>query len=82
MLTVESIIILLQPLFVCYIFVIRSRYCRQIFGTAMESLVSVTMANLVMEEIDKKALSTFNPQPRFWIRYVDDAITVVETEQI
>ena len=43
----------------------------------MGSPVSVTVANLVMEEIESQALSTFTPAPRFWKRYVDDTCTAI-----
>ena len=38
----------------------------------MGSPVSVVVANLVMKDIEWKALSTFHTPPRFWRRYVDD----------
>ena len=37
----------------------------------MESPVSVMVANLVMEDVEDKALATDVPF-RFWRRYVDD----------
>ena len=42
----------------------------------MGSPVSVTIANLVMEEIEEQALQTCQPQPRFWKKYVDETIAV------
>ena len=43
------------------------------FGTAMGSPVSVTVANLVMEEIEEAALSSYpGTPPCFWKRYVDN----------
>ena len=47
-------------------------YYRQIFGTAMGSPASAVMANLVMENHEKRPLSTSIVQPCFWKRYVDD----------
>ena len=38
----------------------------------MGSPVSVVVANLVMEDIEQKALSTFHSPPRFWKWYVDN----------
>ena len=38
----------------------------------MGSPLSVVVANLVMEDIEQKALSTFHTPPHFWRQYVDD----------
>ena len=48
----------------------------------MGSPVSVTVANLVMEEMEQEALSTFSPRPQFWKRYVDDTCTVLKKEEV
>ena len=45
-------------------------YYQKIFGTAMGSPVSAVMANLVLEDLEKRALSTSIAQPCFWKRYV------------
>ena len=50
---------------------------RQTFGTAMGSPVSVTVANLVMEDVEQGALAMTDVHPRFWKRYVDDTCTVL-----
>ena len=55
---------------------------RQKFGTAMGSPVSVSVANLVMEDIEEHALTSFNIQLPFWKRYVDDTITAVPKEKV
>ena len=43
---------------------------QQTFGTAMGSPVSVTIANLVMEDVEEKALATTDIPLSFWKRYV------------
>ena len=55
---------------------------QQVFGTAMGSPVSVTVANLVMEDIEQRALTSCTIQPPFWKRYVDDTFTALPQEQI
>ena len=64
-LEVEEIVMLLQfcldATFVCFM----EKYYRQTFGTAMGSPVSVTIANLAMEEIEQTAISTYHTPPRF-----------------
>ena len=77
LLEVEEIVMLLQlcldATYVCF----KGKYYRQTFGTAMGSPVSVTVANLVMEEIEQTAISTYHTPPRFWKRYVDDTCAVL-----
>ena len=55
---------------------------RKKFGTAMGSPVSVSVANLVMEDVEERALSTFNLQLPFWKRYANDTITAVPRDRI
>lgn len=43
------------------------------FGCAMVSPVSAVIAELVMEEIEEKALASAPVKPRWWRRYVDDS---------
>ena len=57
-------------------------YYQQIFGTAMGSPVSDVMANLVMEDLEKRALSTSIVQPCFWKRYVDDVCAAVNSSLV
>lgn len=75
-LDVDQIITLLR---LCLDATFRGSYYRQSFGTAMGSPVSVTVANLVMEEL---ALASFNPPPQFWKRYVDDTCTALPRDSV
>ena len=47
------------------------------FGTAMGSPMSVTVANLVMEEVEERALKSYHTKIAVRRRYVDDTFTVV-----
>ena len=48
----------------------------------MGSPVSVVVANLVMEDIESRALSSFSPSPVFWKRYIDDVCCAVKEEDV
>ncbi len=48
----------------------KGHFCQQTFGTAMGSPVSVTVANLVMEDIEERAIATYHTPPVFWKRYI------------
>ena len=48
----------------------------------MGSPVSVTVANLVMEDVKERALSTYHSAPIFWKRYVDDICTALKEDLI
>ena len=52
---------------------------QQAQGTVMGSPVSVTVANLVMEDVEQRVLSTFR---LFWKRYVDDTCTAIHPEEV
>ena len=56
---------------------VEERIYQQVHGTAMGSPVLVVVANLVMEDIECSALSSFHTPPHFWRRYVDDTSTVL-----
>ena len=50
------------------------KFYKQTFGTAMDSPVSVTVANsnLVMEDVEDRAISSSDLKPPFWKRYIYD----------
>ena len=58
-------------------FVYNGTYYRQVFGTAMSSLVSAVVVNLVMEDVEHRTLASSLIQ-----RYVDDAIPVVSVNKV
>ena len=60
----------------------RGDFYQQTFGTAMGSPVSVTVANLVMEDVEQRALSSYPSPPPFWKRYVDDTLTALPQDQV
>ena len=47
----------------------REKFYEQTHGAPMGSPLSPVMANLFMEEFEKKALTTSTLKPRFWFRY-------------
>ena len=54
----------------------------QVFGCAMGSPVSAVIAELVMEEIEEKALASAPVKPRWWRRYVDYSNACLKSESI
>ena len=74
-LPVEDIIHLLSFCLKTTQFTYNGTYYQQVFGTAMGSPVSAVIANMVMEDVEQRALATSPVKPFFWKRYVDDVIS-------
>ncbi|XP_037505083.1 uncharacterized protein LOC119381202 [Rhipicephalus sanguineus] len=53
-------------------------FYKQVHGAPMGASVSVTAANLTMEWLENRALASFSPSPRIFLRYVDDCFCVIE----
>ena len=51
---------------------------QQIGGAAMGSPVSPIVANLFMEDFEQKALSSFHTPLKYWGRYVDDTMVIID----
>ena len=82
LLTVDNIILLLDMCLGAIYLQFRQECYQQTQGTAMGSPVSVTVANLVMEDVEQRALSTFRGRcPLFWKRYVDDTCIAIHPEE-
>ena len=47
----------------------------------MGSPKSVIIANMVMEDVERRALSSYDSEPQFWKQYVDDVCTVTKPEE-
>ena len=50
---------------------------KQLHGAAMGSLVSVVVAEGIMQNIEERALVTYQRTLPLWLRYVDDTLTAV-----
>ena len=57
-------------------------FYKQTQDTAMGSPVSVTVVDLVMEDVEQWALSTFPNPLWFWKGYVDDTCVALQSDQV
>ena len=71
-LNVKEVMMLLELCLSATLLYCRGGVYQQIFGTAMGSPVSVTIPNLVIEDVKERALATTDVPLRIWKRYVDD----------
>ena len=55
---------------------------QQVSGTAIGSLVSSVIPNLLMEDVEQRALASAPVNPSFWKRFVDDVISAVSENKI
>ena len=73
---VSDIILLLEFCLKNTYFSFQDQFYEQVEGAAMGSPVSPIVANLYMEYLEQKVLSTAPTPPRFWCRYVDDTFVI------
>ena len=62
-------------------FVFEGTYYKLVFETAMGLPVSAVIANLVVEGLEHRALTTAPVRPSFWKRFVDDVISAVSENE-
>ena len=65
-----------------YVFQYNGKHYKQLHGTAMGSPVSVVVAEIVMQNIEERALATYKRTLPLWLRYVDDTFTAVHKDEI
>ena len=53
---------------------------KQIFGVPIGSPISVTIAYLVMKNVENRALQTFPNPLTLWKRYVDDTFVIIKKD--
>ena len=73
---VGDIILLLEFCLKNTYFSFQDQFYEQVEGAAMGSPVSPIVANLYMEYLEQKALSTAPHSPRFWHRYANDTFVI------
>ena len=56
----------------------RNKFFGQIYGTAMGSPVSVVVADLVMEDVEERAIDSFGQPPKVWKQFVDDTFVILD----
>ena len=59
-------------------FTYQGKFYKQVDGTAMGSPISPIVANLFMEDMETRALTTSPYPPSLWKRFVDDTFTIIK----
>ena len=82
-LTPDQICQLLDLCLTTTYFQYKGGFYRQKHGCAMGSPVSPIVANLYMEEVERRALDSFHGvSPSHWFRYVDDTWVKIKTHEV
>jgi len=63
-------------------FIFNKKIYRQTFGTPMGSPLSPVIANLVLQDLEEKALEKINCNIPFYHRYVDDIVLAAPSNQV
>ena len=78
----DDLMDLLNLCFTSTYFQYNGKHYKQLPGTAMGSPVSVVVAEIVMQNIEERALATYKRTLPLWLRYVDDTFTAVHKDEI
>ena len=78
----EDVIDLLSFFLKTTYFMFEGNFYQQVFSTVMGSSVSAVFANLVMEDVEQRALASSPVNTSFWKRYVDDVASAVNESKI
>ena len=78
----EDVMDLLNLCLTSTYFKYNGKHYKQLHGTAMGSPVSVVVAEIVMQHVKARALSTCRQTIPLWLRYVDDTFTAVHKDEI
>ena len=60
----------------------KGKHYKQLHRTAMGSPVSVVVAEIIMQNIEEQALSTYTKTLPLWLRYVDNTFTTVHKDEM
>ena len=82
MIPAEDIMDLLKLCLTSTYFHYNGKHYKQLHGTAMESPVSVVVAEIVMQNIEKRGLYTCRQTIPLWLCYVDEKFTAVQHAEI
>ena len=63
-------------------FTSQGKHYQQIFGVPMGSPIAVVIANLVMEFVEQKAISSFSSSPELWKQFVDNTFVIMQTNEV
>ena len=63
-------------------FIFQGKFYQQIFGVPMGYPISVTIANLVMQHIEIKAINSFFSPPKLWLRFIDDTFIIIKSDNV
>ena len=72
---------IIEALSICLkstVFSFKNVLYRQNFGVPMGSCISPILADIFMEFLKHRAISTFHTSPKLWVRYTDDTFCVIE----
>ena len=78
----EDIMDLLNLCLASTYFQYNGKHYKQLYGTAIGSPVSVVVTEIVMQNIEERALTTCRQTIPLWLRYVDDTFTAVHKDEI